>query len=305
MPKEKSPAFQFYPKDFLSDEHVRIMSHTERGIYVTLLCMCWLEGSLPADVNQLARLVSLPAPRFMRLWNNSLHRRFMPGELGRLVHPRLEEERLKQDTHRQRQTDKGKSGSSKRWPDQKTNTSPTRAESDRSLQTNSDPSPAESENQLALVRAKSLTKTETTDACAIGRAMPSDGSSSSSPISSLQIKRRGPPPPDARSKHPAFRGQKLTVFDWQVEELTRMLDPHGETFDLHEWFFTLDKRCVDRGEIPPERDSGAWLKAQTLTEAQRRGLPLRMASADESDVPTGFAAIEARQARLRAAGFQK
>jgi len=35
---------------------------------------------------------------------------------------------------------------------------------------------------------------------------------------------------------------------------------------------------VDRGEIPPERDNGAWLKSVTLTEAQRRGLPLRVAS---------------------------
>jgi hypothetical protein len=82
LAKEKSPAFQFYPKDFLTDERVQLMSHTERGIYVTLLCLCWLEGSLPADVNQLAKLVSLPAPRFMRLWNTSLHACFKPGPAG-------------------------------------------------------------------------------------------------------------------------------------------------------------------------------------------------------------------------------
>jgi hypothetical protein len=39
-PGGKSPAFQFYPKDFLTDENVRVMSLQERGAYITLLCLC-------------------------------------------------------------------------------------------------------------------------------------------------------------------------------------------------------------------------------------------------------------------------
>lgn len=83
--------------------------------------------------------------------------------------------------------------------------------------------------------------------------------------------------PNARSKRPIFTGQRLTVFDWMLDDLARMLEPHTEDFDLHEWFFELDRKCVETGEIPPLRDGGEWLKAVTLREAQRRGLPLRVA----------------------------
>ena len=33
--KNKSPAFQFYPKDWLADPDVACMTMAERGIYIT------------------------------------------------------------------------------------------------------------------------------------------------------------------------------------------------------------------------------------------------------------------------------
>ena len=56
MPAEKSPAFQFYPKDFLADSNVARMSNTEVGIYTRLLCYCWLEGALPLETEALAHM---------------------------------------------------------------------------------------------------------------------------------------------------------------------------------------------------------------------------------------------------------
>ena len=104
MAQEKAPAFQFYPKDFLTDERVGLMSHAERGIYITLLSMCWLEHSLPADPSALAKLMSVPIPRFTRLWKGVLSQCFRE-EAGRLYHKRLDTERDKQVAHRQRQRD--------------------------------------------------------------------------------------------------------------------------------------------------------------------------------------------------------
>lgn len=78
----------------------------------------------------------------------------------------------------------------------------------------------------------------------------------------------------ARSKRPIFTGQRLTVFDWMLDDLTRMLGAHTDAFDLHEWFFTLDARAMQTGEVIPPRDGGTWLLGQTLAEAQRRGLPI-------------------------------
>lgn len=79
---------------------------------------------------------------------------------------------------------------------------------------------------------------------------------------------------DARSKRPIFSGVRLTVFEWMLDDLRKMLGKHTETFDLHDWFFTLDAQAEREGFVIPQRDRGAWLLAQTLAEAHRRGLPI-------------------------------
>lgn len=110
MPHDKAPAFQFYPKDFLSDERVRLMSNTELGVYIKLLCLCWLEGSLPADHSSLARLVHLPVARLERLWDGPVGQCFTERQWGRLGNKRLDAERAKQEVYRRRQTDNGRKG---------------------------------------------------------------------------------------------------------------------------------------------------------------------------------------------------
>lgn len=80
------------------------------------------------------------------------------------------------------------------------------------------------------------------------------------------------PSANARSKWPVFKGQRLVVFDWMLEDLRRLLGKHVEGFKLDEWLSTLDERIERDGLVLPQRDSGAWLQAQTLEEAERRGL---------------------------------
>jgi len=93
---EKSPAFQFYPKDWLTSETVRRMSMEQRGVYITLLCHQWLEGSLPADMGTLAR-VSQVSPKLLRgSFREALGKTFLLSGDGRLRNPRLELERVKQ-----------------------------------------------------------------------------------------------------------------------------------------------------------------------------------------------------------------
>jgi len=74
------------------------------------------------------------------------------------------------------------------------------------------------------------------------------------------------------SKAICFQGEKFTVFQWQHDVLLRMLAPHGETFDLPQWYRTLDARCLRRGILVPQFDeTGRWLYQETLNEAVRRG----------------------------------
>lgn len=112
----KSPAFQFYPKDFLADEKVRVMTLQERGAYVTLLCLCWLEGTLPVDMGRLARLCGVPTATFQRLWP-ALEACFRvhSERPDRLIQPRLERERRRQATFASEQSERGKRGAAKRW----------------------------------------------------------------------------------------------------------------------------------------------------------------------------------------------
>lgn len=113
MAKEKSPAFQFYPKEFLTDGNVAGMSLQERGAYITLLCLCWQEGSLPANLDRLANMVGTPKRSFLHFW--PAVERCFKTQGDRLIHPRLELEREKQASHRQRQSEKGKAGAAARW----------------------------------------------------------------------------------------------------------------------------------------------------------------------------------------------
>ncbi len=113
----KSPAFQFYPGDFLSDENVISMNCEERGVYITLLCNCWIQGSIPADHTKILRLLQgYPGPlpeivmdRFKPL----------PEKPDRLVNNRLEKERKKQSDFREKKSNSGKKGGASRWKDHK------------------------------------------------------------------------------------------------------------------------------------------------------------------------------------------
>jgi uncharacterized protein YdaU (DUF1376 family) len=96
MAHDKRPSFQFYPKDWLTDEKVKLMSLSQRGLYITLLCHAWLHGSLPGTETELSRIVSVRKDAFRRLWKGTLQSCFISSAVGRLQNPRLDREREKQ-----------------------------------------------------------------------------------------------------------------------------------------------------------------------------------------------------------------
>ncbi len=54
----KAPAFQFYPKDFLTDLSCIRLSDEEAGIYVRMMSMYWIENrTLPSDLRVLAEIL--------------------------------------------------------------------------------------------------------------------------------------------------------------------------------------------------------------------------------------------------------
>ena len=102
MAREKSPAFQFYPSDFLADSSVCYMDATERGVYIILLCHCWIDGSIPADPKEIRRLARYNGRHWTTVWD-AVQRCFSAattGVPGRLIQPRIERERQKQADYR-------------------------------------------------------------------------------------------------------------------------------------------------------------------------------------------------------------
>ncbi len=107
--KPKSPAFQFYPGDFLADTKVQAMRTEEVGAYLLLLCAEWLDGPLPDDPRFLARVCRLDPAAFAQAWE-SIGRCFRPvdGRPGYLENSRLERERAFQAEGRERRLEASK-----------------------------------------------------------------------------------------------------------------------------------------------------------------------------------------------------
>lgn len=256
----KSPAFQFYPNDFLSDRNVVVMSMQERGVYITLICYAW-QSPLPSDVAQLARICSMPLASFRKIWP-ALSVCFRERD-GALVHPRLERERAKQADYRTEKSNAGKRGAAKRWhPD-----------------------------GTAIVLPSETDGT----ASVLPLAKNSSSALSQSAISSVSsdFSQKSEPRADHRSNRPIFKGQRFVVFEWMLDDLARMLGPHTESFDLHAWFFELDASIVESGFVVPQRDGGKWLHDRTHTEAIKRGLPIA-ASVTHNPKTAGNLAAAAR-----------
>ena len=121
---ERPPAFQFYPADFLADERVMTMTNQELGCYIKLICYCWREGSIPCDVNKIARLCGENGLAMAELWL-SLSPCFTEAVVPdydekRLIQKRLEKERQKQAKYRLDREKAGQKGAEVRWGDKLT-----------------------------------------------------------------------------------------------------------------------------------------------------------------------------------------
>lgn len=106
LSRNDSPAFQFYPKDILSDENVVLMDLDTVGGYVYLLCYCWLQGSLPAEPESLRKLAHCGSDRWPEMWPQ-IKPCFRSNGRGRLWHPRLKREKAKQVEWKQKSQEGG------------------------------------------------------------------------------------------------------------------------------------------------------------------------------------------------------
>lgn len=103
-----SPAFQFYPNDWLSSAKVTLMSLEQQGAYMRLLAFDWTGNGIPDDDEELAGL-SLMRQGWFKGGSVLVRRCFGPHPTrpGFLTNPRLQTEREKQEKWRKKSSDGG------------------------------------------------------------------------------------------------------------------------------------------------------------------------------------------------------
>lgn len=118
-PIGKSPAFMFYAGDFVTD--TQELSNEVVGVYLRLLCYQWINGSIPAGIPDMARLVSIDtATMANQVWPKIAHKFETIDVEGyfacdRVANPRLERERQRMIAWREERQQSGLKGAQKRW----------------------------------------------------------------------------------------------------------------------------------------------------------------------------------------------
>lgn len=112
MAREQSPAFQFYPQDFLADDKVMAMTAAARGVYIVLLCHCWLNHEIPDDSAVVRRMGLYEGTHWHPVWK--MVRRCFHLRDGMLIQPRVERERAKQAYYREMKAKAGRESANKR-----------------------------------------------------------------------------------------------------------------------------------------------------------------------------------------------
>lgn len=100
----KLPYFEWYPADCDTDENVRAMNDRELGFHVRCLNHAWVNGSIPADVRELARVLGRSVAYVRSVWGRVGQCFVVSEEAGRLVSRRQEEQRRKAEVISKRNT---------------------------------------------------------------------------------------------------------------------------------------------------------------------------------------------------------
>jgi uncharacterized protein YdaU (DUF1376 family) len=126
MAREKSPAFQFYPRDFMGDLNVQAMDWDERGVYFWLICLCWGEEEIPADLKTLSAILRIPQRRLAQMWER-IGRCFTTSTTGKLRHPKLDSLRNEREGFLDKCSEAGKKSAQlrKERKERSTNVEPT------------------------------------------------------------------------------------------------------------------------------------------------------------------------------------
>ena len=111
------PSYPWYPRDFMADEPVMLMTLEQEGAYRRLLDHQWLHGSIPSDFKQLAVICkSVTAAKMKALWTGIAECFVVvPDDDTRLINERLERVREEYVRFHAGRSAAGSKGNEVRW----------------------------------------------------------------------------------------------------------------------------------------------------------------------------------------------
>ena len=116
--RKHSPAFQFYPNDWLASTNINLMTPAEEGAYIRLLAYMWNDPdcTLPNNIDELIRLSRLNEKDRgdIRVVIKCLQP-FPNHPIEKLYNERLFLERKKQEEWSKKSSEGGKKGAKSRW----------------------------------------------------------------------------------------------------------------------------------------------------------------------------------------------
>jgi len=104
----KSPAYQWYPRDFLAD--VLTLEDGEELLYRRLLDYQWLHHEVPSSWSRMGKAARMTAAKVKAYWPAISSHFPDKGPGGGWQNRRIERERAKQEAYRAKQRDNGTRG---------------------------------------------------------------------------------------------------------------------------------------------------------------------------------------------------
>ena len=83
------PYFPLYAANLMSSRSFRLMSLKERGLLITILIECWVNGGVPSDFADMAKILGLTLDEVKMAYTN-LQSTFLQEQEGQIISQELE-----------------------------------------------------------------------------------------------------------------------------------------------------------------------------------------------------------------------
>ena len=107
-------SYPWYVSDWLNSEARHSMTPAQRGVYRDLLDQCYLKGSLPTSVKELASLAATNLRTFVTIWEQICNK-FAQKNDGRYHHQKVDEIRSRMLKFSLERISSGQKGATSRW----------------------------------------------------------------------------------------------------------------------------------------------------------------------------------------------